>query len=130
MRPRLLCLYGYGAAGPWDIVQGLSSVAEFAVVISRDDDVSREAGSIFETLDVPVFDTPDDARTALGAVDGIVTYSELCVLAAASTAERWGLPGMSRRTAETLRSKVAQRTRLAESNCDDVPFLPARTADE
>jgi hypothetical protein len=128
--PRLVCFYGDGSAEPWNIMRSLGSIAELAVVIRPDDDRSRPAGQIFETLDVPVFDTPEDARAALGEVDGVVTYSEPCVIPAAAVAERWGLPGISDRTAQSLRSKVVQRTRLAETRCDDVPFRPARTADE
>ncbi|MFD7027458.1 alpha/beta fold hydrolase [Streptomyces sp. NPDC059917] len=130
MTPRLLCFYAYGSARPWDIVRAVEPIADLVVVISSDDRHAQQGRHIFETLDVPVFDTPEAARAEFGTIDGIVTYSELCVVAAADTAERWGLPGMPRRTAEALRSKLAQRERLAGAGCDDVPFLAAATADE
>lgn len=130
MTPRLLCMYGHGSAGPWDIVRSVEPLAELAVVIETDDAQSRRAAQVFQTLDVPVYGTAEAARAGFGAFNGVVTYSELCVISAAGAAERWQLPGMTRRTAETLRSKLAQRQRLAEAGCDDVPFRSARTASE
>lgn len=128
MNPRLLCLYAYGSARPWEIVRAVEPIADLATVVSSVDRHSEQAKHIFETLDVPVFDTAEAARARFGTIDGIVTYSELCVVAAADTAERWGLPGIPLRTAETLRSKLLQRERLTDTGCDDVPFLAAATA--
>lgn len=126
----MLCFYAYGSGRPWDIFRSIEPLAELAVVIESDDATSRNAAEVFPTLDVPVFRTAEAARSELGAFDGVLTYSELCVTSAADTAERWQLPGLTLATARTLRSKLAQRRRLAETGCDIVPFRSARTGGE
>ncbi len=125
--PRLLCFFAHGAAGPWDIVRCVGPVAQLAIVIEDGAEGGPQAAETFQSLDVPVFPSADAALSECGPFDGVVTYSEACVVAAARAAERWQLPTMPAATAEVLRSKLAQRRRLNEAGCDDVPFIGAHT---
>jgi hypothetical protein len=128
--PTLLCHYAHGAAQPWDLVRGIEAIADLVVVVSGQDAYSQRARHIFESLDVPVYDSPERAKAAAGTIDGVVTYSEQRVVATADLAQRWRLPGMPPETARILRSKRAQRTLLAAAGADAVAHLPVATPHE
>jgi biotin carboxylase len=137
VRPTLLLLVGTRGIRITDTVNPLRSVGDVVVVTSSDILADRA-----DTLDaglpatVAVAATRDDLvehAAATGAqhlVDGVLTFSDDLVEAAAVVADRLGLPGQPPASMAGYRDKYVQRCRLAAAGVPTPRFALLTSPDD
>ncbi len=117
MKPRLGVVYDQGAAGPAEIVRSLSGFAEVLLLLP-DSPHTRRVAPLLANLDCEVAPVGPDLPT----VDGVVTFSQRCLMTTAEVADAQKLPGHSLATALALTDKVTQRAVL--ETIEPVPSCP------
>lgn len=128
-RPVLLVLYDRGSAGPVDIMSELLDLAELVILARHPDDPSVCLFADAEAIH-PLGEAASPALLAQlrrRRPDGLVTFSENLIPAAATLAAELGLTYHSAATAEALTNKDVQRRLLRDAGVDAVRFHPIRT---
>ena len=128
----LLVLYDRGSAGPVDIMTELPELADLVILAGQPDDpgVCLLAGA---KATYPLNGTAPPALLAQlrrHRPDGLVTFSENLIPAAATLAAELGLTYHSAPTAEALTSKDLQRRLLRAAGVDAVRFHPVRAPED
>ncbi len=128
-RPVLLVLYDRGSAGPVDIMTELPELADLVILARQPDDPSvclfADAEAVHPLGEAASPALLDQLRRR--RPDGLVTFSENLIPAAATLAAELGLIYHSAATAEALTNKDVQRRLLRDAGVDAVRFHPVRS---
>jgi biotin carboxylase len=124
VKPKIIVVYGIGAASPSAVVQGAQPVADVVFVHDSAQPHAKAMGRVLNAL-APSFDVATGYTAVLASLKeqrprGIVTFSEPCLRLAARLGADLGLEFHRPQTVERLTDKVLQRTLLNRAGLSDV----------
>jgi hypothetical protein len=131
--PHLVICYDDGAASPREIVQAVAGLAYPVFVLRPGARAERIIAALGDVAHVVPYTNPRetaDCVLALGAPDGIVTFSERMLPVTTALAQRLSLPFHDDAVLLALTNKTEQRRSLRAAGVEVLRFQPAETLDD